>query len=157
MTSVSARIGKHPCFRGLKAEYLDALAACADAASWQPDHYLFQQGGPADAFYLIESGQAAIEVFTSRCQRMRIQTLHAGELLGWSWLFPPYLWHFDALALSRVEALRFDARAVRALCEQDHDLGYRLQQRFMPLIIARLQSTRLQMAEFYAVGAETES
>ncbi|HEY9839628.1 MAG: cyclic nucleotide-binding domain-containing protein [Candidatus Sericytochromatia bacterium] len=149
MGTLTDRLHKTTCFRGLSTGYLEALAGCATLTSWQPDHYLFQQGGTADTFYLIDAGQVALEVFTSGCLRMRIQTLHAGELLGWSWLYPPYLWHFDALALTEVQAFRFDALAVRSLCENDHEFGYQLQTRITPMIIARLQTTRMQMVELY--------
>ena len=149
MSPQSFELSQFSFFHGLLPQELDALAGCAERVGYEPRQYLFQQRGRADSFYAIAAGLGAVEIFTSQCRRVRVQTLHSDEMLGWSWLFPPYIWHFDALALTRVEALRFEARQVRQLIASDHEFGYQLQLRFMPLIIKRLQATRMQMAELY--------
>jgi CRP-like cAMP-binding protein len=68
-----------------------------------------------------------------------------GELVGWSWLFPPYKWAFGAVAASLVEAFEFDARAVRARCAADPALGYEITQRVALVLSRRLQSTRIRL------------
>ena len=77
--------------------------------------------------------------------------MEAGEVFGWSWLFPPYRWHFDVQALDLTRALVFDGQCLRAKCEADHDLGYALMQRFAQVIVQRLQATRLQLLDLYGV------
>jgi hypothetical protein len=81
-----------------------------------------------------------------------IETIEAGEVLGWSWLFPPYRWHFDARALLPVRATAFDGRCLRGKCADDRDLGYELMSRFAQILIDRLQWTRLRLLDVYGRG-----
>jgi len=76
---------------------------------------------------------------------MTIETIGMGELLGWSWLFPPYTWAFAAVAASPVEAFEFDARAVRAHCAADPALGYEVTGRVARVLAKRLQSARVRL------------
>ena len=80
-----------------------------------------------------------------------IQTLGEGDIVGWSWLFPPYKWHFDARADTETEALRIDGKSIRSKCEIDHDLGYELLKRFAGLIQQRLKAIKIQNPEMYTV------
>ena len=81
---------------------------------------------------------------------MPIQTLTAGHVLGWSWLFPPYYWHFDARALEPTRAIFFYGTRLREECEQDPDLGYALMKRVTQVLINRLQATRRQILDSYS-------
>ena len=100
------------------------------------------EGELANRFYLIESGSVAIESEVMARPKALIQTLGAGEVLGWSWLFPPYFWHFDARALEPVEAVFLYGTPLREECESDHELGYELMKRLAEVMVKRLQSTR---------------
>ncbi len=80
-----------------------------------------------------------------------IETIEAGEVLGWSWLFPPYRWHFNARALEPIRAIMLDGVCLREKGEIDHDLGYELVKRMAHILIERLQSTRLQLLDVYHV------
>jgi CRP-like cAMP-binding protein len=112
---------------------------------------LFREGDVADRFYLIRHGHVALQVFIPGQGRITIETIAAGEVLGWSWLFPPYRWHFDAQALELSRAIAFDGACLRAKCDEDHDLGYMLMQRFAQVMTQRLQATRLQLLDLYGV------
>ena len=81
-----------------------------------------------------------------------IETIEAGEVVGWSWLFPPYQWHFDARAVSLVRATSFDGVCLREKCEQDPAFGYDLMSRFTQVLIERLQWTRLRLLDVYGDG-----
>ena len=140
-------------FADLGENALQSLAGCARTTDWEAGSYLFRQGEPADSFYLIDAGRVVLELFAGPRGRMRIQTLESGELLGWSWLFAPFRWHFDALALTAGRGLVFDAPAVRQLCEHDHELGYQLQKRFSGMIVERLQATCLQLLDLHGGAA----
>jgi CRP-like cAMP-binding protein len=89
-------------------------------------------------------------VFIPGQGRITIETIASGDVLGWSWLFPPYRWHFDAQALELTRAIAFDGACLRAKCDDDHDLGYALQ-RFARIMMQRLQATRLQLLDVYGV------
>ncbi len=100
-------------------------------------------------FFLLREGSAALETFAPGRGRLIVETLHPGELVGWSWLFPPYRAHFDVRALEPVRALSFDGACLRGKCETDHDLGYELQLRFSQVLIERLDATQLRLLDLY--------
>ena len=113
---------------------------------------LFREGEPADTFYVVRGGTVALETFAPARGGMTIETIDAGEVIGWSWLFAPYRWHFDARALSPVRATAFDGECLRGKCEQDPALGYDLMKRFAQVLIERLQWTRLRLLDVYGDG-----
>lgn len=146
-------IRKQRHFKDLPTKYLQALIRCARVQHFDADSSIFKLGGAAESFYLIQSGTVAIEMVSSQRGNVRIQTLHEGDLLGWSWLYPPYKWHFDAHTLEPCEILVFDAKAFLEQCEADHEMGYHIQQRFGRMMVERLQATRLQLLDLY--GAQS--
>jgi CRP-like cAMP-binding protein len=126
-------------------EQLDALAEAVSEVRFPARSRLFEDGGHAGRFWLIRSGQVALDLQVPGQGPMVIETLGTGELLGWSWLFAPYRWAFGAVVLRPVEAFEFDASAVRALCASDPALGYELIRRVARLLAHRLQATRVRL------------
>ena len=117
MIEVSAdALATHPFLHGMSRDHLAVLASAASDVTFPVRHRLFEDGGGATRFWLIRSGHVALDLHVPGQGRMKIDTIGMGELLGWSWLFPPYKWAFGAVAASPVEAFEFDARAVRAHC-----------------------------------------
>jgi CRP-like cAMP-binding protein len=115
--------------------------------------FVFREGGDADQFYLIQQGKVALKIFAPERGSITIQTLGEGDVLGWSWLFPPYRWYFDARTLERTNAIAFNGACLRAKMEENPDLGYELMKRFARIIEQRLQATRLQLLDIYGVHA----
>jgi CRP-like cAMP-binding protein len=136
----------------MSAEELELLAGCASNVRFEAGDVLFREGDPADTFYVIRHGTVAIEAYGPARGEMTIETVEAGEVLGWSWLFPPYRWHFDARALSQVRATAFDGACLRGKCDDDPALGYDLMKRFAQVMIERLQWTRLRLLDVYGSG-----
>jgi CRP/FNR family cyclic AMP-dependent transcriptional regulator len=146
MIDVTAEaLANHPFLHGMSRDHLTVLAGAASDVTFPVRHRLFEDGGGANRFWLIQSGQVALDLHVPGQGRMKIDTIGMGELLGWSWLFPPYKWAFGAVAASRVEAFEFDGRAVRALCESDPALGYDLTGRLAHVVAKRLQATRVRL------------
>ena len=141
-----------PFFAGLRASELELLAGCAKNVHFAQGDVLFREGDPANAFYVVRGGSVALETFAPARGGMTIETIDAGEVIGWSWLFATYRWHFDALALSPVRATAFDGECLRGKCEQDPALGYDLMKRFAQVLIERLQWTRLRLLDVYGDG-----
>ena len=138
----------HPFFAGLQEQFVDLLAGCARNERFEAGQYVFQEGGSADHFYLIRHGTVALQMHApSGC--LTFQTLPEGEIVGVSWLIPPYRWSYDAKAVEPTVALALDARCLRDKCDADHDLGYDMMKRFVPVLSARLQATRLQILDVY--------
>jgi CRP-like cAMP-binding protein len=144
----------HPFFEGLKPEHITLLASCAMPAHFASEEVIFREGEIANRFYLIERGGVALECRTNR-ERVCIETVGAGGVIGWSWLFEPFTWHFDAVAYTRTEAVFFYGTRLREMCNRDHELGYELTQRLTKIIIDRLQCTRRELLATKAAAIAT--
>ena len=145
--AVETVIANHPFLHGLKPEYLRLLAQNAMRMHYGAGDLIFHEGDPANRFYLIEQGQVSLESPRRDEAGVLIQRIGPGEVLGWSWLFPPYYWHFDARATKPTTAIFFYGTHLREQCEQDHDFGYELMKRMAQVVIQRLQATRLRLLE----------
>ena len=145
--SLEAAICQHPFLTGMSPHQYRILSDCAMPRRFETNEMILREGDPADRFYLLRTGQVTLESHDARRGTTRIQTIGAGDVLGWSWLFPPYLWHFDARALEPTEAIFFYATPLREECESDHELGYELTKRMAELMLKRLQGTRRRLLE----------
>jgi CRP-like cAMP-binding protein len=149
MRRLETVLAEVPLFEGMDAERLELLAGCASNVHFEPGEVLFREGDEANAFYVIRGGTVALETFVPARGGMTIETIDAGEVVGWSWLFPPYRWHFDARALVHVRATALDGACLRGKCDDDPALGYDLMRRFAQVMIERLQWTRLRLLDVY--------
>jgi CRP-like cAMP-binding protein len=150
MKGMEQLVGEVPALTGLSESHLELIAGCATNARFGSGEFLFREGDRADVFYAVRHGSVALEVHVPARDSVIIETLHEGDLLGWSWLFPPYQWAFDARALEPVGVIAFDGACLRGKCDADHDLGYDLMRRIAVVIIERLQATRLRLLDVYA-------
>jgi CRP-like cAMP-binding protein len=139
---------EQPFLKGLSEPLLQILAKEAMPAEFNAGEEIFNEGGPANRFYLICSGQVELEAPTnSEHQPVVVETIGAGSVLGWSWLFSPYSWHFDACAITPVKAIFFYGTRLREQCETNHELGYELMKRVNEVVVERLQATRRRLIE----------
>jgi CRP-like cAMP-binding protein len=152
MRTIDTLLREVPVFEGLKPAQLKLIAGCASNVQFQEGDVLFREGEPADTFFVIRHGSVALEMYHPPRGAVLIETIEAGEILGWSWLFPPYRWHFDARALSPVRATAFDGACLRGKCTDDPAFGYELMSRFAQTLIERLQWTRLRLLDVYGHG-----
>jgi CRP-like cAMP-binding protein len=141
-----------PLLEGLDEERLALLAGCAGNVRFGAGETIFRRGDPADVFYVLRHGTVALEMFVPARGPLMIETIEAGEVLGWSWLFAPYRWHFDARALTVVRATGFDGACLREKCATDPALGYELMGRFAHVLMERLQWTRVRLLDVYGDG-----
>jgi CRP/FNR family cyclic AMP-dependent transcriptional regulator len=140
-------LAEHPFLRGMKPEHLRVLADNAMRVRHEKGELIFGEGDPANRFYLIESGKVSVEAARRDGAGTPVQMLGAGEVLGWSWLFPPYYWHFDARAVEPTTSLFLYGTRLSEACEKDHDLGYELMKRTAQVVIQRLQAARQQLLQ----------
>ncbi len=151
METLERIIAEHPFFEGLEESYMSLVVGCASNVRFKPDTYIFKEGDEANNFYLIREGKVALEIFAPQHKPIIVETLEQGDILGWSWLFPPFLWKFHAHALHDTRAIAIDGKCLRTKCEQNHDLGYEILKRFSHIIESRLEAARLQLIDVYAV------
>jgi CRP-like cAMP-binding protein len=140
---------EHPLFAALTPRQAQIVAGCASNVVFDEGEAIFKSGDKADTFYLLRHGQVAVDLHAGERGALTIDTLGQGDLLGWSWLIPPYRWQFDARALELVRAVAFDGACLRGKIEHDHDLGYQLYVRFSRVLLERLQTTRLRLVDVY--------
>jgi CRP-like cAMP-binding protein len=142
-------LGEQSFFRDLRPEHLVVLASVAEEVEYGGGQEIFEEGGYADAAYLILEGSVALELHVSHRAHHIVQTLHEGEVLGWGWLFPPHRWSFSARTLEPTKVIRFDAIQLRGAWDSDCELGYEMMKRFAEVMTTRLKATRLQLVDFY--------
>jgi CRP/FNR family transcriptional regulator, cyclic AMP receptor protein len=140
---------QHAFFQGLDPQYVELITACAANVRFGAGEVIFREGEPADRFYIIRRGRVSLEVFVPERGQIMVETLDEGDVLGWSWLFPPYRWQFDARALELTRAIALDGQCLRGKCEEDPRLGYELMKRFAQIMVGRLQSTRIRLLDLY--------
>ena len=150
MEGLERIVREHPFFSGMKEEFLELISGCAKNVRFEAGQYMFNEGQPADQFYLLRSGRVALQISAPE-RTLTVQTVGEDEIVGASWLVAPYRWGFDAKALELTRAIAMDAACLRGKCEGDHDLGYEMMKRFMPILIQRLHATRLQILDVYGV------
>ena len=149
MKEIADLLSEHPFCEGLEQDTINLIAACAKNVVFQENEYLIKEGHDANFFYLIRHGTVALEMFAPGRGPFTFLTIKSGEILGASWLIPPYRWNYDARAVELTRALEFDCNCLRKKCEDDHHVGYELMKRFIPPLIERLNTARLQSVDLY--------
>ena len=149
MQTIDALLLEVPAFAGMEPGQLELMAGCAVTRIFGDGDYLTREGDPADTFFVIRKGSVAIETHVPQRGALVIETLHDHELVGWSWLVPPYRTQFDVRANGTTHTIAFDGTCLRAKCDADPILGYDLLRRFSAVILERLQATRLRLIDVY--------
>lgn len=149
MKSLESILASHPFFEKLKPEYRALITGCASNVRFEAGQFVYRQDEEANSFYLIREGKVALEVCPPGKKPTTVQTVSDGEILGWAWLVPPYHWQFDAQAVELTRAIVLDGRCLRTKCGEDHNLGYELLSRLLPVVGKTMEATRLQLLDIY--------
>ena len=137
----------HPFFNGIKDEHLRSIVENATVERFEPGDIIVKEGDPAQTFYLIRSGNVALQQVSYRAEPFTVITLRRGDIIGWSWLFPPYRWRLTAKVLDITRAIALDGEKLRARCEEDHHLGYELMKHFAQIIDSRFDAVSEHLVE----------
>jgi len=149
LSSLVNSLRRHPFVRDLAEAHVRTLASCTTERRFQKGEYLWRQGDPAEVFYLIRDGTISLGIVIPGEGPLHVESVTKGEVLGLSWMLPPYRWHFDARATETVRAFALDAACLRHHCEMDTQLHYELLVRLMPVISGRLEATRRKLIDLY--------
>ncbi len=149
MKDLEEIIAKHVLLQEFEPDTIKLIAGCAKNVVFDAGETIATEGSPADFFYLIRSGKVAVQTFVPNRGPIILQTIGPEDIMGWSWLFPPYKWCYDIKAVEQTRTIAFDGRCLRQKCEEDHDLGYQLMKRFSQVMVRRLQATRMQVLDVY--------
>src|SRR6516162_3521447 len=154
--SMATRVALHPFLAGMNPRPLALLTDCAIPVEFKKGQTILREGDMANRFYLIESGKVVLESGEGFGDPLVIETIGAGDLLGWSWMFPPYVWQFTARAVEPTTAIFFYGSILREYCEKDHSLGYELLKRISAVMVKRLQAAHKQMLSVCSGGTSLE-
>ena len=149
MRGIDELLAGHDLFVGMDSATLALLAGCASNVVFDTGEQLFVEGDPADRFWILRHGQVSLEVTAPGAGQLIIETLGPGAVVGWSWLVAPYRWSFDAVAQEATRAVAFDVGCLRAKMDSDPRVGYQLMGRFLPIVVDRLQATRMRLLDLY--------
>jgi CRP-like cAMP-binding protein len=149
MRTLETLITDSPVFAQLDEAQLELVAGCGRNVTFEQGARLFREGDPADTFFLVRHGIVALETFVPNRGALTVDTVAPGEIAGWSWLVPPYRWHFTGRAVEPVRAIEFDGACLRGKCDADAELGYALVTQFAQVLVERLQATRFQLMDVY--------
>jgi CRP-like cAMP-binding protein len=151
--TIAQYLPQHPFFAGLDEPVVALLSGCATNTHFRPGEHLFREGEGADTFYVVRHGRVSLEVHGPAGPPVVVDSVEDDDVIGWSWIVPPYRWLFDARATEETSAIAFDATCLRAKCEADPAVGYALLQRVVKVMSARLHSARVRLLDLY--GAPT--
>ncbi len=152
-TRIAELVASHPLLAGLPGDAVTEVAGCARNVAFAPGELLLAEGDPADTLFLVRRGRVAVEIHAPDRGPIVIETVGPGAAVGWSWLFPPYRWQFDARAVHSVGAIAVDAACLRAKADADDALGHQLVGRVAEVLLERLQATRIRLLDLY--GADS--
>src|ERR1700730_17001302 len=139
---IEQRLAAHPFLKGMSPHHIDLLALSAMQTEFDAGQVIFRAREAANGFYLIESGTVVLEESVLDWEPVVIDVVSAGEPLGWSWLFPPYLWHFDARATEPCTAICLSGILLRQHRDDDLTLNNELTKRISEVVVRRLQAAR---------------
>lgn len=150
-------LAEHPFLAGLRPEWLEPMSHQAKRSARHAGGRLFHAGHPARHFWLISAGAVALDTPVPGRGDVVVDTVGAGSVVGWSWLFAPYTWHFGAVAVAETQAIEFDAAGVLRLLDREPAFGFELSRRFMAVMLDRLQATRTRLLDLAAADHGTAS
>jgi CRP-like cAMP-binding protein len=141
------KVADHPFFKGMSKERLAEIVEDAQEINFEPGDVILREGAPASRFFVIQDGEIALEAHNPGNEPLFIETIGPREVLGWSWLLAPYVWHFTAKAVKPTRALAINGAHLLGMCEQDPAFGYELLKHITRIVLTRLQSTRKRLIE----------
>ena len=150
METMKSILSKHVFFENLSDEYLDLLAGCASNAHFKAGAYLSREGDEANSFFLVRQGLVAVELHAP-AGPITLYTHAAGDVLGWSWLFPPYRWVTSERAVESTRVIKLDGVCLRLKCAADPVFGMEFLKRFSEKMLSTLTATQLLLIDMYHV------
>ena len=147
-TSIRDLLDQQPVLEGLEPDDIDLMAGCSRNAVFEAGSFLAREDEAANQFFVVREGKVALELHAPTGPLI-IETIGAGELVGWSWLFPPYRWAYDIEAIERTRVIVIESACLRDKCDADAAFGYRVMKRFAHVVVDRLQAARLRLLDLY--------
>lgn len=143
----------HPILRGLHEDLASTLLELGSEETYEAGAFLFREGEPADRFFLVLGGRVALEVHIPGRGPVQTETLGPGDILGLSWLFPPFRWQLDARAVESTRVFVLPGQLLRGEMEEGvSPMGYALARHMLAALYERLKRARLRALDVYGPG-----
>ena len=147
--AIADRVLRHPFFAGVDPTLIHAMVSKAEERTYAVGEMLVREGRPAEEFFLVEDGKVALEVGAADRAVITVETIGRGEILGWSWLVPPYRWRFDARAIKPTQVIAINAASARYALAAHPAFAYQFLTKFLPVVAERLENTRVQLLDIH--------
>ena len=154
MKTVTQFVREHSLFAGMDQDQVDYVAGCGQLRRFKEGDYLTRENDPADYFFLLLEGRALIETHQHNLPAAPLLTINANDIVGWSWLIPPYRYQFDARATTNLRTVELNGRCIRDKCEGDPALGYELLKRLASVMVSRIHGARFQLLDVYSAPGQ---
>lgn len=151
MNTLKSQLKDHPFLRSMSDEHIELALRNAKETEFEAGDVLFREGEPANRFFLVQSGHIALESYSPEQGTTTFQTVGPGQVIGWSWLFPPFSWHFQARAAEPTRVITLDGGHLLVTCENNNEFGYDFMRRIAQLVIKRLQASRVKLGQLACV------
>ena len=156
MENLEKIVATHHFLEGLNKDFIEQILDCATTAEFSAGKAIFRQGEAAESCYLLVKGRVAVGLDSPEKGSLLVETLNAGDVLGWSWLVPPYKWRFNAVATAATHAIAINGGKLRALCEKNHELGFEVMKRFLSVIAQRIEMANMEILDLHALRTEKQ-
>ena len=104
-------------FRAMNKSFVKKIMNVSTIESYELGDLLFQQGDPAEQFYILLKGHIKL-ILGENGQAVYIVS-HAGEAFGWSSLIDRETYTASAECMTPTKLLRFDQEKVLKILEED--------------------------------------
>ena len=146
-------LAQHPFLHGLSEKFISYISVCARQKTFKLGDYLFRYQNLANQFFMLLEGSVLLLNNIPGKNMIPLETIVAPNIVGWSWMEPPYQWHFDAKAQSEIKCLSIQADNLRIRMLNDKEFGFEMYRRFFSVVVDRLQASRIQSMDVYAKPA----
>ncbi|MFZ0170805.1 MAG: cyclic nucleotide-binding domain-containing protein [Acidimicrobiales bacterium] len=148
-TMMAEELAAHRFFQELPDELRRRLSECATNVVFEAGATLCTEGTPARSFFALRAGRVNVGVHVPSKGLVVLETLQTGDIMGWSWVLPPYRWHFDAVAVEHVRAIELHADCILPYLGEEPAAGFRLMTAVATIMEERLESARLRLLDLF--------
>jgi CRP/FNR family transcriptional regulator, cyclic AMP receptor protein len=147
MSIEPSKLQEHTFLKGMPEQHVSTMIEGAEEKVFSAGEIIFREGEPANRLFLVHEGKVALETREPQKRDVLVAELGAGEVLGWSWLVPPYVWHFQARATEQTRATVLNGAHLLVASERNHSLGCELMKRISQVILEVLLAAQKRLLE----------
>ena len=146
LDSIKEALRSSELFHGLTDEELDKLLPLCQEHVYETGTEMFCEGSECRYVQTVKSGRLALEtglaISRSSTERATIDVLSDGSSFCWSALMEPYINTSSGRCLERTEIIALDGDRLKALLDQNPEMGYKVANNLVKVVASRLRNTK---------------